>query len=158
MAQSKREQINIVGKEASISRDEKNSVPDVLLQQHRITLIRNLVNRTINHLLFLLNVGFLVLVNRLSSIHLIASISFTILVAYLWYLERKLSGIQLRALEAMLAERSGEEWEDIFIQSRYQTTKHTRLLKPLRAEPAIWAILVCLLGLLRLFFEKKLGL
>jgi cell division protein FtsL len=158
MAQSKREQINVVGKEVTITRAEKNTVPELLLQQHRIALIRNLANRISCHALFLLNVGCLILVNRLTLLHLIASISIALLVAYLWYLERQLARMQLKALEITLAERSGEEWEDIFIQSRYHTTKHTGLIMSLRFEPIIWAMFITLLGLLRFFFEGKLGI
>jgi len=158
MAQSKREQINVVGEPSKINRAEQNTVPDLLLQQHRWYLTRNLVNRLANRILLILCVGSMALVNHLSLTHLIASISVALMLTYHWHYERGLLKINLKSLEEILAKRSGEEWEDIYIQTKYLTSGHRNKFRAFVPEPLVWAVFVTLLGLLRFFFERKLGL
>lgn len=153
MAQSKREQINLVGQ--APAQDEQNTVPDLLLQQHRWNLTRTLVSRLADRALFILNVGGLALVGRLSLIHLLAAISTALLLAYRWYYETGLLSLRLKALEETLAKRSGEVWEDIYIQTAYRISSHRTKFGAYVPEPVVWAALVIALGLLRFFLERR---
>lgn len=153
MAQSKLD-VDFVGERTKAKAAEKNTVPDLLLQQHHILLVRSLVNRILIRTMFLLEIGLLILVTSVSLSHLLASISVACLIAGVGYSERQFVVSRLRSLEEMLAKRSGDEWEDVYIQSRFYTLQH----KPLALEPFLWAAIAIFLGIFRLIFEKKLGL
>lgn len=155
MAQSKREQINMVG--AEIKRVARNTVPDLLLQQHRESLVGARLVRTSSRALFLLMASVLVLVNSFSAIHLIATVSIASLLACLWYSEKRRWTSLLLKFEEVLARRSGDEWEDIYIESRFHRSEQERSHRLLTHEPLIWAILLSILAALRFYLERKLG-
>lgn len=163
MAQRKRDQdqLKVVGQDVSVSlkpgrSGEKNTVPDLLLHYHRTHLLRRVANRISSRALFLTITLCLIMVNRVSLISLIGSVGAASLLAFIWYSERGILEIRQRALEKILAERSGEEWEDTYIQFKYHTSKPIGRYKT-STEPFIWAVLIFVLGMLRFYFERKLG-
>ncbi len=155
MAQSKREQMDLIGSKAI--RTEKNTVPDLLLQQHRVELIRAVAIRVSNRLLLLAVASYLVLPDHLSLFKLAVSFSIAVLIAYLWFKEMRILKLRLTTIEKTLTERSGEDWEDVYIKSRYRDSEHKTLSRPLFFEPIIWSLLILILGVLRFYLEKNLG-
>lgn len=153
MAQSKLD-VDFVGERAKNKASEKNTVPDLLLQQHNSLLVRSLVNRISMRTMFLLEIGVLVVANPISLSGLLTAISVACLIAGIGYSERQFIISRLRGLEEMLAKHSGDDWEDVYIQSRFYTMQH----KPLAVEPFLWAAIAILVGIFRMLFEKKLGL
>ena len=156
MAQSKLEiEAVTANKPHKAKRAEKNTVPDLLLQQHQASLLRGITVRISNRFLYWSVITSLVLVNRLTVWHLIATITVATFSAILWSSEKRWIQVKKMAFQKTLAERSGEEWEDIYIKSRYHTSAQAKKRRALDAEPIIWAILVALLGIIRFYLERK---
>lgn len=156
MAQAKREQINIVGKEAAPMKTEVNTVPDLLLQKHRLFVVRSIANKISFRLFFMLIAAGLIFIKQLSLAHLIASALVVVFSAYLCAVERKAMIGRVRGVERILAQRSGEDWEDTYIVYHNLRLDVAGKYDP-HYEPFIWAALVTLLAAWRII-ALKLGL
>jgi hypothetical protein len=119
-----------------------------------VELIRAVAIRVSNRLLLLAVAGYLVLPDHLSLFKLAVSFPIAVLIAYLWFKEMRILKLRLNTIEKMLTERSGEEWEDLYIKSRYRDSEHKSLSRPLFFEPIIWSLLILLVGVLRSSLEK----
>src|SRR5262249_3741401 len=63
--------------------------------------------------------GFLILMDHMSLVELTVAFCVAFLVTFLWNYEQLSLAEQLGTLEGELARRTGGEWEDIYIKSRY---------------------------------------
>ncbi|MEP7342710.1 MAG: hypothetical protein ABI977_33585 [Acidobacteriota bacterium] len=156
MAQTKREQINIVSKGAAAFKTEVNTVPDLLLHKHRLFMVRSVANRISFRLFFMLIAGGLIFLTHFTIIHLVASVAVALLSAYIWHSERKAMAGRLRGVERILAQRSGEDWEDTYIIYQNHRSDLAGKYNP-QYEPFLWAALIVLLSAWRVI-SVKLGL
>jgi hypothetical protein len=156
MAQTKREQINIVGKGIAVSKTEVNTVPDLLLQRHRLLVVRGIATRLSFRLFFMLVAAGLTFMPRFSITHLVTSAIVALLCSYIWRSERKFTAGRLRGVESILAQRSGDDWQDTYIIFRNQRSDDAGRYSS-SYEPFIWPVLVVLLATWR-FISMKLGL
>lgn len=136
----------------------ETAVEAFLLQQHQAYLYRLVVSGIFYRVACLAIVGFVVLVNYLSIFQFEASGLVAFLIANLWFSERRIVSLQLTTLEQSLAQRSGDDWEDFYIKSRYETSSSERVLFGpwlYKLEPLLWLVLIIALASFRFWLERS---
>jgi hypothetical protein len=128
---------------------ENELAAEVLLQEHRMLLNRQLAIRLLYRLLCALNVGLLAFLNHLSIPQLAMSASLIVVLCPLWSLERASSNEQLFAVQEALAVRSTEVWEDAYIKRRYHGGVSSIANRVLYHEPWLWLVVTLVLTVIR---------
>jgi hypothetical protein len=110
-----------------------------LLQQHRTLLSRLTITRISYRIINLAILGFL-LANHLSKLGFIISTFIIYVVSVIWFFEDRSIVRQLSTIEKILAREIGGNWEDIYIQTRYEagTTTPSFIKIMLKSEPFLW--------------------
>jgi hypothetical protein len=129
-----------------------SAVESLLLEQYRSLLEGLTMLRVSSRAICLVIVGFVVLVNSVHLLQLVASAAVVILVASIWRSEQQSLGVQIGGLEEILARRAGNPWESTYIQSRYFSSVTAGAERLLHVEPFLWSAITIVLAVSRLLF------
>lgn len=129
-------------------------VQELLLQKHRMFLVRLVAVRVSFRWISTLNIGVIVLANTFSIFRFTATMGLGCLLTALWYSEQRSLYRNIRRLEERLAERSGSEWEDLYIRTRYEPST----FRALEAEPTLWLALSLFLIVVRFSMFRYFGI
>ena len=120
------------------SQNHDDSVEYLILQQHSSLLLRLSVNRIFNRAVFLVAAGYVALVSRISLFQMLLITIVSMLLAFFGTMEHRTVREQLKHIETALTRRSGEEWEDVYIKSRYRLPSSLIFQRFFEMESFIW--------------------
>jgi len=132
----------------------ESPVEAFILQQHRGLVIRFVATRIVNRVVCLALACFIIFASGLSTLQMVALILAASFVAYVWYYEQISLARQMRNIEESLAERTGGDWEDIYIRSRHVTSDYSAGLRFFNFEPMLWLLIILLLMAVSVFLGK----
>lgn len=134
--------------EAGMNKDTRKTntlAEQLLLQQHRSLLVRIVASQAIHRAINTVIVA-LTFISMMSNAMLpYASVAFVYvasLVAYLWYSEQRLLATRLGAIERALAKKDKREFEDIYINYRFESSSSAARFPVLRFEPLLWLAVI----------------
>lgn len=129
----------------------ETAVEAFFLQKYRMFLFRIAATRVFYRLIYLAGIVFLVVIDRLPRIQGVITCIITLLLGLFWVSEQISLNIQVREIEERLAERSGGEWEDTYIKSRYSKSEYHPISVLIYNESLIWTLVAVGLAMLRMF-------
>lgn len=139
-------------------RGDDRLAQEVLLQQYRVHLVRLAVTPLLNRVVFLVTIGFVVVVNPWSESAMIASLLVATVIANIWLYEQRTLGKEATRLADGLARQSSDAWEDTYIRLQSDDRRYlygSRLLQSrlIYYESVVWLTIIMVIAISRYFLS-----
>jgi hypothetical protein len=134
-----------------------SAIEHLLIEQYRALLTRVFVLQVSSRVLCLASAGFVAFLREPSVLQVTAAVVAVAIIVSVWSIEQESLRVQIQGLEETLAGRTGGEWEQTYIQSRYFASITHRAAQRLQVEPALWLAFAVVLAIGRLLDERILG-